>query len=159
MNDENATGVSGTDTKFVIIAGSLLLVIIALLAGLWASMRIRAMRAERNAVALRSQLKLATGMGVRFSGAPGSLDAMLNQMTSKAMLRHKVQRESLQTEQVHLNGRDVKALRLPADAAEKFGFTPGDVIIVDEPPPTTTTAPITTNRRRTGRRSPWAGDG
>ena len=146
MNDENAAGTSGTDTRFVIIAGSLLLVIIALLAGLWTSMRTRAMRAERDVAALQSQLKLATGAGVRFSGGPGSLDAMLNQMTSKAMRRHKVQRENLRAEQVHLNGRDVKALHLPADAAEKFGFMPGDVIIVDEPPPTTT-SPITTMPR------------
>ncbi len=147
MNDENAAGTSGTDTKFVIIAGSLLLVIIALLAGLWASMRTRAMRAERDVVALRTQLKFATGVGVRFSCGPGSLNAMLQQMTSKAMLRHKVQRESLRTEQVHLNGLDVNALHLPADKAEKFGFIPGDVIIVDKPPPTTTTAPITTMPR------------
>ena len=159
MNDENAAGTSGTDTKFVMIAGSLLLVIIALLAGLWASMRTRAMRAERDVTALRTQLKFATGAGVRFSCAPGSFDEVLQQMTSKAMLRHKVQRENLRSERVHLNGRDVKALRLPADAAEKFGFSPGDVIIVDEPAPTTTTAPNKTTRRRTGRRSAWAGDG
>ena len=147
MNDENAAGTSGTDTKFVIITGSLLLVIIALLAGLWASMRTRAMRAESDVTALRSQLKFATGAGVRFSGTPGSPEAMLQQMVSKAMRRHKVQRENLQTEQVNLNGRDVKALRLPADAAEKFGFMPGDVIIVDKPPPTTAPVPITTMPR------------
>lgn len=149
MNDENAAGTPGTDTKFVIIAGSLLLVIIALLAGLWASMRTRAMRAERDVAALRTQLKFATGAGVRFSGSPGSRNAMLQQMVAKAMRRHKVQRENLRAEQVQLNGRDVKALRLPTKTAETFGFTPGDVIIVDKPPPTTTTAPNQTTRRRT----------
>ena len=138
MNDENAAGTSGTDTKFVMIAGSLLLVIIAMLAGLWASMRTRAMRAERDVTALRTQLKFATGAGVRFSGSPGSPDAMLQQMVAKAMRRHKVQRERLQTEQVQLNGRDVKALHLPARTAENFGFLPGDVIIVDKPALTTT---------------------
>ncbi len=150
MNDESAAGASGTDTKFVIIAGSLLLLIIAMLAGLSLRMRTRAMRAERDAVALRTQLKTSTGAGVRFSGSPESFDAMFNQMAAKAIRRHKVQRENLRAEQVHLNGRDVKALRLSADVAEKFGFGPGDVIIVDEPPPTTTTAPNTTTRRRTG---------
>ncbi len=150
MNEENAAGTSGTDTKFVIIAGSLLLVIIALLAGLALRMRTRAMRAERDVAALRSQLKFATGAGVRFSGGPGSPDAMIQQMVAKAIRRHKVQPENLRAEQVHLNGRDVKALRLPVDVAERFGFSPGDVIIVDEPAPTTTTAPNKTTRRRTG---------
>ena len=150
MNNEDAKGSSEINTRFTIIAGSLLLVIIALLAGLWASMRTRAMRAERDVTALRSQLKFATGAGVRFSGGPGSPDAMIQQMVAKAIRRHKVQPENLRAEQVHLNGRDVKALRLPADVAEKFGFSPGDVIIVDEPAPTTATAPNKTTRRRTG---------
>ena len=147
MNNETAKGSSEIDTRFAIVAGVLLLVIIALLAGLWLRMRTRALRAERDAAALRSQLKFATGAGVRFTGSPESLDAMLQQMASKAMRRQAVRRESLETKQVHLNGRDVQVLRLPVDTAERFGFSPGDVIIVDKSPTTTTTAPITTMPR------------
>ncbi len=134
MNDETAKGSSEIDTRFTIIAGSLLLLIIALLAGLCLRMRTRAMRAEREAAGLRNQLKLSTGAGVRFSGSPETLETMLQQMASKAMRRYKVQREDLKTEQVNLNGRDVRALYLPADAAETLGFRPGDVIIVENPP-------------------------
>ncbi len=147
MNNEDAKGSSEINTRFTIIAGSLLLVIIALLAGLWLRMRTRAMWAERDAAALRSQLKLATGAGVRFSGGPEALDAMLRKVAAKGIRRQKVQRESLKTKQVNLDGRDVKAFRLPADAAETLGFMPGDVIIVDRPAPTTAPAPITTMPR------------
>ena len=146
MNDENAKGSSEIDTRFMIVAGSLLLLIIALLAGLCLRMRTRALRAEGEAARLRTQLKLSTGAGVRFSGSQADLEVMLQQMATKAMRRRAVQREDLKTEQVNLNGRDVKALRLPADAAETLGFRPGDVIIVEKTP-TTTTSPIKTMPR------------
>ncbi len=144
MNDENAKGSSGNDARFVIITSSLLLLVIAMLAGLWLRMRTRALRAEQQVTRLVKTQQ--AGAGVRFSGSPETLDAMLQQMVAKAMSQA-VNRDDLRTEKVNLDGRGVKAVFLPADAAETLGFRPGDVIIVEKPPPTTTTAPVTTMPR------------
>lgn len=136
MTCESETSPSNLDSRFAIIAGALMLLIIALLAGLWLRMRARAMRAESELAQLRPMVRNKQ-----------DVQMLLAESLRRHPLQVTVQRESLKTEQVHLNGRDVKALHLPADAAETFGFMPGDVIIVDKPPPTTTTAPNKTMPR------------
>ncbi len=138
MNDENAKDSSGNDKRFVIVTGSLLLLVIAMLAGLWLRMRTRALRAEQQVTRLVKTQQ--AGAGVRFSTGAKSLDATLQQMVAKAMSQA-ANRDSLRVEKVNLDGRNVEAVFLPADAAETLGFRPGDVIIVGKPPPTTTTAP------------------
>ena len=135
MNDETAKGSSEIDTRFMIIAGSLMLLIIALLAGLWLRMRVRAIRAESELAQLRPMVRNKQDVKM-----------LLAESLRRNPIHITVQRDSLKTEQVNINGLDVKALRLPANAAEIIGFRPGDVIIVEKTPPTTT-APTTTQYR------------
>ena len=144
MTCESKTAHSNSDKRFVIVASSLLLLVVAMLAGLWLRMRTRALRAEQQVVRLMNTQQV--GAGVRFSGSPETLDAMLQQMVAKSMSRV-VNRAGLRVEKANLDGRDVEAIYLPTDAAETLGFRSGDVIIVEKPPPTTATAPITTMPR------------
>lgn len=138
MSNETAKDSAGNDARFVIVTSSLLLLVIALLAGLWLRMRTRALRAEQQVTMLIKTQR--AGEGVRFSGGPNKLDAVIQQMVAKARSRA-VNRDNLRAEKVKFNGRAVKAIYLPADAAKTLGFKPGDVIIVEKPAPTTTTAP------------------
>ncbi|MCD4699374.1 MAG: hypothetical protein K8R91_02230 [Phycisphaerae bacterium] len=114
MSNETANSSFGNDARFVIITSSLLLLVIALLAGLWLRMRTRALRAEQQVARLVKTQQ--AGAGVRFSGSPENLDAMLQQMVAKAMSRE-VNRDDLRAEKVKFNGRDVRAIYLPSDAA------------------------------------------
>ena len=133
MACESQTIHSNLDNKFVIITGSLLLLIIALLSGLWLSMRSRALRAEADLARLRPLLR-----------SQQNVHMLLAESLKRHPLQVTVQRDSLKTEKVKLDGRQTTALHLPAAIAETLGFKGGDVIIVGKSAPTTTTAPTTT---------------
>ena len=122
---------SSSDTRFLVAAMALMVVVTALLAGLWLSMRARAIRAEGELARLRPQLRRGRVMTALFERAlkEGSLTIPIGD------------RDSLPAVAVKLNGRDVKALELDARTGESLGFAPGDVIIIHPPPPTTATAP------------------
>ncbi len=114
------------DTKFVTMVGVLLLTIIVLLAGLWLRTRRRARRAEQ--------------LVSDFVRQRDRLGPAIEQAMAEHAKRLSVRREQLLTRPVNLNGREVAALHLPAEQAQRIGFQPGDVIVVDQP----TTAPATT---------------
>ena len=122
---------TSSDTRFLVAAMALMVVVMALLAGLWLSMRARATRAEGELARLRPQLRRGRDMTALFERAfkDGSLTIPL------------VDRDSLPAVAVKLNGQDVKALEVDARMGESMGFVPGDVIIVQPPVPATSTAP------------------
>ena len=122
---------TSSDTRFLVATMALMVVVMALLAGLWLSMRARATRAESELARLRPQLRRGRDMTALFERAlkDGSLTIPL------------VDRDSLPAVAVKLNGQDVKALEVDARMGESMGFAPGDVIIVQPPVPATSTAP------------------
>ena len=116
------------DSRFIIAVGGLLLLIIALLAGLWIKQRKRAQRAEQTVVTLTQQ---KSGMAI-----------LTRQEMQDRVSRMTVHREDLETRQVTLDGRKLTALRLPAGDAQRLGLRAGDIVLVDQAP-TTATAPAT----------------
>ena len=121
------------NVRFLMIVGVLMMMILALLTGLWLRERVRAARAE---------LALS-----RVTGRHADLERMVRQLVMAKSLPLQVGREGLAAETVRLNGREVTALRLPPELAEIIGFKGGDVILCDQPPATTTaTAPATQAR-------------
>ncbi len=122
---------TSSDTRFLVATMALMVVVMALLAGLWLSMRARATRAEGELARLRPQLRRGRDMTALFERAlkEGSVTIPL------------VDRDSLPAVAVKLNGQDVKALEVDARMGESMGFAPGDVIIVQPPVPATSTAP------------------
>ena len=122
---------AASDTRFLVVAMALMMVVMALLAGLWLSMHVRATRAEGELRRLRPQLEKARDMTALFERA----------LKEGSLLEPAVDRDSLPAVAVKLNGRDVKALELDAGTGESMGFAPGDVIIVLPPAPATGTAP------------------
>ena len=132
MNDASCS--EGSEGRFLLLVGGLLVVILALLAGLWVSMRRRALRAERELARLQQRQR--------------RLEAILLGLTSQPPPRP-VRRERLSARAVKVNGRSVRALELPALAARKLGFRPGDVILVapDRPASARTSAPASRSAR------------
>ena len=122
---------ASSDMRFLVAAMALMVVVTALLAGLWLSMRVRATRAEGELARLKPQLRRGRDVRALFERAlkEGSLTIPL------------VDRDSLPAVAVKLDGQDVKALELDARTGESLGFAPGDVIIVLPPAPATATAP------------------
>ena len=122
---------TSSDTRFLVATMALMVVVMALLAGLWLSMRARATRAEGELARLRPQLRRGRDMTALFERAlkEGSVTIPL------------VDRDSLPAVAVKLNGQDVKALEVDARMGESMGFAPGDVIIVQPPVPATSTVP------------------
>ena len=115
------------DAKFLVATASLLLLIIALLAGLWLSAHRRATSAEREIHRLRQQ---------------GDAQALFREAIEKKRFFLAVDRRGLRSSTVGLDGRAVRALRLPSEVGESLGFRAGDVILID-PAPATATAPAT----------------
>jgi len=115
--------------KYLAVVGSLLLLIIVSLAVLWQTET----RRRRDAVRRLAELQAKYG---RIEGVLG--DALTNASRQAGPVR----REDLPAETMELNGREVVALRLGAAAGERFGFRPGDLILVAETsePPVPTTA-------------------
>ena len=103
--------------RFLFIVGVLMVMIVALLAGLWLRARIRATTAEFAAAQLQDR--------------NDKLEALLGRILLGGAIQPKVARDSLQTKPVRIDGREVTALRLPAAMAKTWGFEPGDVILAD----------------------------
>lgn len=122
MSDDSRPRPGPPDTRFLILVGTLLLAIIAILAGLWLRAHRRALRAEGQVASLQP-LADAHALGQRYVQ---ELPKYLS-----------VPREALATRSVTLDGRTAQALRLPAAVGRLIGFEPGDVILVE---PTATTA-------------------
>ena len=122
---------SSSDMRFMVVAVGLMVVVTALLAGLWLSMRARAIGAESELARLRPELDKHRDVTAVFERAvkDGWLPIRV------------VDRSELPTVTVKLDGREVKALTLGARIGESIGFAAGDVIIVQPPTPTTATAP------------------
>lgn len=119
--------------RFVMIVGVLLLMIIALLAGLWLRERVRAARAEVRAAQAQEELRLRAKWT-----AQRALESLIE---SRGGGLHVVS-----TQELTINGKKTEAFKISPDLANEIGFGPGDVIIVEQPPPTTTTAPATRPR-------------
>jgi len=121
MNEQNQTP-RRSDANFLIVAGALVVMILALLAGLWLKADRRAKAAEAQLARCRTEMGLIRGLLQSTPLIPG------------------VNREDLPTRQVVLDGKSVRALRLSAAGAGQIGLKPGDVVLVDQPP---STAPST----------------
>jgi len=124
MNEQGRPRPAGADMRFLVVTAALLLLIIALLAGLWLSMRVRAARAERQLQQLRQERDARE---------------LFRRALAEAPFRVTVERETLETRDVTLDGRAVRALLLPGRLAEAMGLRPGDTVLVQQ----TTTAPAT----------------
>ena len=122
---------ASSDMRFLVAAMALMVVVTALLAGLWLSMRARAIQAEGELARLRPQLDSGRYITALFERAlkEGSVTMPI------------VDRDSLPAVAVKLNGQDVTALEIDARTGASLGFAPGDVIIIQPPTPTTATAP------------------
>jgi hypothetical protein len=111
--------------------GGLLLVIIVVLATLWTRERGRRVDAEEAVVRLQKQnqqLSLMLTLSARSGAVEGAVQPF--------------QRDDHVPVTVSLDGARREAYRLPAPAAERFGFREGDVILV-VPAPATRPAPST----------------
>lgn len=124
MNDQPDK--QGFDSWFLAAAAAMMVVIIALLAGLWLSMRARAIQAESELARLRPLV----GKQQADSALIGRL------LQTRRVVVPPVDRSQLAAEAVSLNGREVIALKLPPGLAGDIGFAPGDLVIVGRPVPT-----------------------
>ena len=131
-NDQAKGRPQEPNVRFFMIVGVLLLIIIALLAGLWLRERVRATAAERDLRRLRARNEY--------------LEAMIKQLVLDQTLPLRIDRAGLDAEEVRVNSREVTALRLPAAVAEAIGFRPGDVILVEQSAEAAT-KPATTRAR------------
>jgi hypothetical protein len=111
------------DQRFFYLVIALLLLIIALLGGLWVSTRARALQAERLADRLSRQEE-----GGRI---------LLRELLKEQPLPVRVYRAGLASRPATLDDKTVSVLHLPARMAETLGFLPGDVVVVEQAPPTT----------------------
>jgi hypothetical protein len=129
VNDETKA-TDTQDTRFVLIAAGLLVLIMGTMAVLWLRERNRRQEAERQLVETRGQLRQLLGaqvQGMLGGGAPSGPAVPVDQM---------------QFERVTLDGEPVRAIRIPAATARPLGLRPGDVLLVSEAPATRpTTAP------------------
>lgn len=143
MNDQPAGGVpkadpdahrealgapqpSSSDTKFFWAVGGLLLLIIAILAGLWLKSERRARQAEADLAQVRRiQESTQAVFQELFRQKPGSLG---------------IDRQSLTTRPAEIDGHKTTVLLMPAELGEAIGFQAGDVILVEQRP---ATAPAT----------------
>jgi len=136
MNNQTQPPPAQGDNRFIVAVGVLLLLIVALLAGLWIRASRRAQRAEQRVVTLSRQQSQAAGL--------------LQQAMREHIGRATIRREELATRKVTLAGRQISALVLPAGQADRLGLRAGDVILVDKLP-TTATGPTALQNSRTPR--------
>jgi len=132
MNEpSNQPTVLRADGRYLATIGILLVLIIGLLAALWVRERRRRRRTEGQYASLRAQ----------HDGLRGTLGQLLG--TGGGRPGPSVRRDDLPTETVTINGRERLALRISAAAGRRFGFRPGDIVLVSEPPPPPGTSPAT----------------
>ncbi len=124
MMEENKQSNPASDTRFFIIIGALLVVIIATLATLWMRERGRC----RDLVYENAKLAEAIDKSKAAAG--------LQMMMAKALAGEgqggakTVDRELLSRQTLTVDGRQREALMLPAAVAKRLGFEAGDLIIV-----------------------------
>lgn len=106
------------NTRFFLVVALLMLVIIALLSGLWLRAHLRAARLEAQVISARA------------SGAKMEdfLKAYLTQNPPAEVVRGEPA-----TRPAVLDGEAIAALRLSAEQATRLGLRPGDVVVVDPP--------------------------
>jgi len=116
-------GAPATSSGYLLVVGTLLVVIIALLAILWARERSGRMAAEST----------AAGWKYGYECLRGSLEQML---ADQQAVETPIDRQSLPAEQVTLNGQPAVALRIDGESGRAMGLAPGDVLIVATMPAT-----------------------
>ncbi len=108
----------GADTRYLALVGGLLVLIVALLAVLWIRERTNRISAQEQVVSLLRDRK----------GMQAGMQQMM--LAQKFMAVQPVNREDMITERGVLNGKTVTLVRISAAAGERFGFLPGDVVLV-----------------------------
>jgi len=131
MTDQPAPAAPPPDNRFLVAVVGLVLVIVALLAGLWLRMRARALRAEADLARLTPAARQRQDVADLFRKAVKDKRVLLT-----------IDRDRLTTRPARIDGRDVIAFGLSAPEGAAWGLRPGDVIIV-APAPTTASAPAT----------------
>ena len=129
LDGSAARGSAAADARFQIIVAALMVLIIAALAGLWLIERNRRIRAER---------ELA-----EFSQRQLQAQAMLSQLAMGGLepqTTPRINRADLPPELVTLEHMGRTMLKISADAGERLGFLPGDIVFVADRP---TTQPAT----------------
>lgn len=106
------------NTRFFLVVALLMLLIIALLSGLWLRAHLRAARLEAQVISARA------------SGAKMEdfLKAYVIQNPPAEFVRGQ-----LATREAVLDGKATTLLRLSAEQAAKLGLGPGDLLVVDPP--------------------------
>jgi hypothetical protein len=107
-------------TRHLVLIGGLMVLVIALLAVLWARERRRRVRAEGALADARLQLEV-----LRQTGGAGGW--------ARPEPGPTLRRDRLPAEAAELNGRPVTLLRLDADLARRLGLRPGDLLAVSPP--------------------------
>jgi len=129
-NGEKNAAAGQTDVKqFIVIAG-LLVLIIAMLAVLWVRERGARIGAENEAARQSQRVKAIQRalMGLASPAESGPAET-----TDGGEVRP-VQRDDLPVEHVEFMGRKTPVLHISPAAGQRFGFLPGDVIVVAQPP-------------------------
>jgi len=123
---DTATAADAASPTYLMVVGGLLVLIIAMLAVLWMRERSRRVTAEKDLMELveRNQ-KMAGLFSQMMAGGPKGL------MGHEEPVRA-VSREDLPRKTIALDGKSVQALSVSAAAGERFGFAPGDVVLVAE---------------------------
>ncbi|HUU22519.1 MAG TPA: hypothetical protein VM389_08285 [Phycisphaerae bacterium] len=129
-NGKERAAKAQTDLKqFIGIAG-LLVLIIALLAVLWVRERKARIGAENEAARLSQRVKTLERfalMGLASPAESGPAGA------AEGGEVRPVQRDDLPVEHVEFMGRKTPVLHISPAAGQRFGFLPGDVIVVGRP--------------------------
>ncbi len=123
----------GSDTRYLIIAGVLLVVIIASLSVLWVKER----RARFEAQCRAAELKLDND---RLQDVMGKI-----LIGNSAGAVRPIRREDLPARTINIAGTARRLLQISPEAGGRFGFAPGDLIEVspESPPPAAQTASAT----------------
>ena len=132
MTDPPAPGAPTSDGRFLAVAIALMLLIMALLAGLWLRMRARALRAEATLARVVPPARQRQDVADLFRQAVRDKRVLLT-----------IGRDRLATRPARIDGRDVTAFGLSPAEGVAWGLRPGDVIIVATAPAAPASAPTT----------------
>ena len=131
--------------RYLVMVGGLMILIVAMMAVLWVRERSRRVDAEAMVVELkRENAKLQLVLGMTMKSGPAMSAGPTEEGPSLPRIQP-FQRQDQFPVPVTLNGVQREAYRLPADAAARFGFREGDVILVmprGAPTSTPASAPI-----------------
>ncbi len=125
MTEENLSeSAVKSDNRYFLIVGVLLLVIIAALASLWLLERSRRLQAENDLSRITHDYSsLKTVMDKYF-------------LTSTDRSATPVRRDDLLVRQMEVDGKFQQAFYISPSAGKRFGFEPGDLILVGQEPTT-----------------------